>query len=295
MKRKIKISCLIIIVMLLVVCFNDNNNKSTKELSNTDVIEKVETTKKEDSVITNEAIDTISEPEIEPVTSECVQSDMYNTNNCVQNEFIIGWVNSASNVRILPDITADIIVTLPIGTQIKYCKANEYWSYVQYNNQIYYIYNELISDKEITVPNYKDYNTPYSKRMSFMPYQAITSKSSPQYKLQRIAYTGNYGIRQVNGRYCVAVGSAYTTIIGQYFDLVLDNGTVIPCILADCKADIHTDSTNRISADGSLAEFVVDKHSLDTMTQKMGDIIYCTPEWKGTIVKIRIYDFVEKF
>ena len=89
-------------------------------------------------------------------------------------------------------------------------------------------------------------------------YKCITSKSSDQYRLQQIAYTGMYGIRQVNGRFCVAVGSAYTTQIGQYIDLVLEDGAVIPCILADCKADIHTDTNNILTSDGSLAEFVVD-------------------------------------
>ena len=76
---------------------------------------------------------------------------------------------------------------------------------------------------------------------SYMPYTAITSKNSNQYKLQHTeAYTGEHGIRQVDGRYCIALGSYFGKEIGTYYDLVLENGTVIPCILADRKADIHT-------------------------------------------------------
>ena len=42
---------------------------------------------------------------------------------------------------------------------------------------------------------------------AYMSYTAITNTSSPQYKLQQQAYTGNYGIRMVDDRYCIAVGS----------------------------------------------------------------------------------------
>ena len=83
-----------------------------------------------------------------------------------------------------------------------------------------------------------------------MSYKCITSTSSPQYKLQKNkAYTGKYGIRQVDGRYCVAIGSHFTSKIGILFDLILENGIVIPCILSDQKADEDTDSRNIVTKD----------------------------------------------
>lgn len=138
-------------------------------------------------------------------------------------------------------------------------------------------------------------DVPYNRIKSFMSYRNITSKSSDQYKLQQMAYTGTYGIRQVNGRFCVAVGSAYTTQIGQYIDLVLEDGTIIPCILGDCKADEHTDSRNILTSDGSLAEFVVDVPSLSKTVRYTGDISTACDDWESIITRIIIYDKVEEF
>lgn len=138
-------------------------------------------------------------------------------------------------------------------------------------------------------------DVPYNRIKSYMSYKNITSRSSDQYKLQQMAYTGTYGIRQVNGRFCVAVGSAYTTQIGQYIDLVLEDGTIIPCILGDCKADEHTDSRNILTSDGSLAEFVVDVPSLSKTVRYTGDISTACDDWESMITRIIIYDKVEGF
>ena len=68
----------------------------------------------------------------------------------------------------------------------------------------------------------------------------ITLKSSKQYKFQHtVAYTGNYGIRMINGRYCAAIGTGYDISVGDYVDLVLQNGTIIPIIISDIKDREH--------------------------------------------------------
>jgi hypothetical protein len=125
-----------------------------------------------------------------------------------------------------------------------------------------------------------------------MPYTTITSTDTPQYYLQEnYAYTGKYGIRQVNGRYCVALGSYFTTEIGQLFDIVLENGTVIPCVLADQKDDKHTDQDNITTArNGCISEFVVETGCLSSKVRKNGSISYCTKSWNSPVVKIVIYD-----
>lgn len=127
---------------------------------------------------------------------------------------------------------------------------------------------------------------------SYMDYRTITAKNSYQYKLQdQFAYTGNYGIRMVEGRYCIAVGTYFTTDVGCYIDLILENGTIIPCILADVKADIHTDEMNIASLhNGCVSEFIVDTPSLHKIAKRNGSISYCCEEWKSHVAEIIVYE-----
>ena len=141
--------------------------------------------------------------------------------------------------------------------------------------------------------NYQEHSIPSNRGFkSYMSYKSITSKSSPQYKLQnQFAYTGQYGIRQVDGRFCVAIGTFTSARVGTYIDLVLENGTIIPCIVSDFKANIHTDSSNIITVhNGCVSEFLVDKNSLHATSKKMGDVSYCEDGWKSPVKSIRVYD-----
>lgn len=141
--------------------------------------------------------------------------------------------------------------------------------------------------------DYTTYSIPENTGFkSYMDYKYITSSNSFQYKLQTLyAYTGDYGIRMVDDRYCIAIGTYFGVNVGQYLDLILENGTVIPCVLSDIKADIHTDETNIVTLlNGCVSEFVIDTDYLDTTAKKMGDISYCMDEWKSTVVQIKIYN-----
>lgn len=145
--------------------------------------------------------------------------------------------------------------------------------------------------------DFVDLDAPTNQRMkSYMDYRAITAKTSRQYILQHtLAYTGDYGLRMVNGRYCVALGSYYTKTIGQYVDIELENGKIIHGILADQKSDAHTDAMNQIHSDGSVVEFVVDGTVFDPAVIKhTGDISYLNG-WDSKVVKIRVYDTIEDF
>lgn len=205
--------------------------------------------------------------------------------------FSTGWLKSNTNVRSYDGFSDDNILTvLPEYSQVEYEYFNDEWCVIEYNNSIAYVHRDLISDHEITSSTYY---APYNRIKSYMPYTAITSRSSAQWKLQQIAYTGTHGIRQVNGRYCIAVGSAYTSKIGQYIDLVLENGTVIPCILSDQKADKDTNSENTITEhDGSLVEFVVSSSNLSGSVRRMGDISYAQDDWNSMITQVIVYDEV---
>ena len=185
------------------------------------------------------------------------------------------WVSaSLLNVRKEPNKKSDVIDKLPYNTKVKAAVYNKHWMILKDGG---YISRDFISKKEI---DYLTYSMPYtSGYKSFMPYNLFSNKSN-QGKLQLSCYTGNYGIRQYDSRYCVALGSYFNVAIGQYFDLVLDNGTVIPCIMADQKADCDTDSENIVTvANGCATEFIVDFSSLYSAARRMGDISYCNENW----------------
>ena len=88
----------------------------------------------------------------------------------------------------------------------------------------------------------------------------------------------------------MALGSYFGCEIGDEFDLVLANGTIIPCIMSDEKADMHTDSNNIITKETNcLSEFVVDKSALDISAKRSGDISSVCQEWSSPVVQIRVY------
>ena len=191
------------------------------------------------------------------------------------------------NLRKKPNVKSKSIKRLFYGKKIKFIVINKKWSKIKVDNKVGYVQMKYITTKKIK--SKIDTSIPHYKLCSFMDYRCITNTSSRQYKLQKKAYTGSYGIRQVDGRYCIAVGSYYTEKIGTYIDLILKNGTVIPCILADCKANKDTDGKNQKTADGSLIEFVVDTPKLSKKVRIRGDVAYSTKAWNTKIVKIKIH------
>lgn len=139
--------------------------------------------------------------------------------------------------------------------------------------------------------NFIKYDTPNNDSFkSYMDYRTLSDKTSLQYDLQQQAYTDSLtGIRMVDNRYLIAVGSYYTTEIGVYLDVILENGTVIQCILGDVKNDKHTDSTNRQNPNGSVIEFIVDIDVINLIVKKQGDVSYAHEDFEGEIDYIYVY------
>ena len=210
-------------------------------------------------------------------------------NEPIIEEYYDGWTISNLNIRKEPSLESEILEVYSFNTLVKYSKYNEEWAKIKYNSKTAYISLDYISNEEL---NYKCYSVPLTSGFkSYMPYTAITNKSSPQYKLQQQCQTGLYGIRVKDGRYCVAIGTGFNADVGTYFDLILANETVIPCIVADIKSDNHTDSSRMVTKEsGCLTEFVVDSGSLNKMAKKMGDISYCSDKWDSRVEKVRVYD-----
>ena len=141
----------------------------------------------------------------------------------------------------------------------------------------------MLTDHEVAMPM-------TSGLKSYMSYTAITKESSPQYKLQQISYTGNFGIRMCNDRYVIAVGNGVEASVGTVVDLVLENGTIIPCIVGDLKANKDTDAANLVSLNGCCSEFIIDKSAIDSRYKRSGDVSDCINCWKSRVVKIIVYE-----
>lgn len=206
-------------------------------------------------------------------------------------EYTNVWTTINTDIKKEPNISSEIIGGYNWNVEIPVTYIDDNWAKIKGTE--HYIYRDSISESPVA---FADCDVPSNNGIkSYMDYKFITSKSSDQYKLQKaLGYTGEYGLRIVNGRYCIAVGSYYTTTIGQYLDIELENGKVINAILADCKADIHTDITNRINPNGSVIEFVVETEKLDHMARIMGDISYVNG-WDSKVTNIKVYDKVEDF
>lgn len=141
--------------------------------------------------------------------------------------------------------------------------------------------------------SYETYDAPKNSGFkSFMDYRTITNTDSKQYKLQQYyAETGEHGIRMADSRYIVAIGTYFTSDVGQYFDIILENDTVIPCILGDQKANVDTDSDNIITKhNGCMSEFIVDSDALNEDVKFYGDMSYCLKDWDSPIKTIKVYN-----
>ena len=80
--------------------------------------------------------------------------------------------------------------------------------------------------------------------------------------------------------------------MGNYVDLILENGEVIPCVVSDIKANKDTDSYNIMTnTNGCVSEFIVDIDNLDSEAKSTGSISSCKIEWDSKVVAIRLYEY----
>ena len=239
----------------------------------------------EDSLESND-ISSITKHIEEPVKESLEKEDPK-----VQQE---GWTTENLNVREQPNTDSSILDTLPFNTHIKYYEHNDEWAEIAYDNGQAYINRNYISDEEC---EFVMYDIPkYEGFKSWMSYKKITDTSSKQYKLQQIASTGYAGIRTVNNRFCVAIGTAFDASIGTYIDLILEDGFVIPCIVADIKNPKHTDTKNVFTTTGKTekticcTEFIVDPEKLNINAMETGNISDCNELWTECVRAIVVYD-----
>lgn len=179
------------------------------------------------------------------------------------------WAKTLVNVRERPDADSRAVGQLVESEAIRQLEVLENgWVRIRYNGEDAYVNGKYVTEKS---PSYREYDVPSERgrglAKSHMSWRAVTDTSSPQYRLLHSdgMGTGRYGIKTYNGRLCIAMGSYYGTEIGTKFDITLDNGTKLYCVLADQKADKDTNSTRQYhNCDGSVIEFVVETSEMPT-------------------------------
>lgn len=207
-------------------------------------------------------------------------------------QYHTGRTKAVVNVRSEASVESSILCTLLWNTNLEFRKYNSKWNKVVLNNgTVGYINKQYVTHKKATS---KVLGTVREHQKSYMDYRTVTARGTKAYRVSRtLAYTGAYGIRQIDGRYLCAVGTYYASEneVGKYVDLILANGTVIPCILGDTKANKDTDSSNRYTRhDHSVVEFIVDTGSLSSKVRRQGNLNYANSNWNSSIVDIRVYD-----
>ena len=136
----------------------------------------------------------------------------------------------------------------------------------------------ITTTKETLPLELESCNIPYGDTSfhSYMDYKCITNSNSQQYKLQQMCWTDSQGIRRQGDDVCVALGSYYGTNIGDRYLITTDTGNSYTAVLADCKADMHTDANNQYREAGygskNIVEFIVDSNCLSGEVLLSGNI-----------------------
>lgn len=146
----------------------------------------------------------------------------------------------------------------------------------------------------LSVPNINSSFKPY------MDYRTITDKNSDQYKfIQKWGWSDYEGFMRCDGErnlgiednyYLIALGSYYGTKIGTKYRLTLNTGRVFYGVLADCKADKHTNSTNQYGRNKDVVEFLVDTRRLNKSVRYHGTANVYMP-LNGSVVKVEKIEF----
>ncbi len=203
------------------------------------------------------------------------------------------YTTDITNVRTKPSRSAKVVCTTYWNEKVKVLDTEGKWCKVLYKGKERYIFKKYLSNKEA---KYKEHKSPSGNAFkSCEPAGCITDRLSlPQGRLkQSYRLDRKSGVYMVGDRYCVALGSYYTTKIGAKVDLVLSykgKRSVLKCILADQKANRDTIKNHRVHLDGSVAEFVVNSNAMPRYARyTMGDVSYAAKQFKGKIVQIRVY------
>lgn len=140
--------------------------------------------------------------------------------------------------------------------------------------------NEISSLKTQSSTDHRDFK-------SYMGYTAITNKASKQWMLQTQATTDEDGIRCIDGRPLVAVGTGWGLSVGDYATVTCANGNSFDVVIGDIKDDKHTLADNKTTAsNGCRCEFIVDMDNLNSSVKKRGSVAILQ-KYSGYVVDIK--------
>ena len=233
---------------------------------------------------TTYAADTTDTTETETSNVTTSTSDSVDTDDVQTANEKTGYIKDADGAIVYKKASksSSKIATLKFNKKVTYTKVNSKWVYVTSGSTEGYVLASDISKKKAKTKTVKIKSKGFK---SYMSYKAVGNTSSVQYKLQKLAKTGKYGIRTVNGRYCIAVGTGVGAEVGQYVDLVLKNGTVIECVVGDIKGSVKFKSSN-----GCVSEFIVSASKLKYAAKMSGDVSSVCDSWDSPVVKFVVYN-----
>jgi hypothetical protein len=166
----------------------------------------------------------------------------------------------------------------------------------RYNEYIYIEYEN--SDLEYNRPNrlpsktvliYEVMELPIETngaKKTLLRHNLIKRKTSDQYKLQQNAWTDDEGFRRYEEFYMIALGTYYVDYIGQRFDILFEDGSLIRAVIGDVKWDDGTDAKRQYHlCDLSIVEFIIDESVFDPILFIDGDCSSLIGE--GAVIEIR--------
>lgn len=133
---------------------------------------------------------------------------------------------------------------------------------------------------------------------TYMGWQCITARSSDQYKLIESAGMNfdEQGFGKIGDRYVVATTTTFGNV-GDFIDVVQEDGTVIKCIIGDIKSQGDANCNKWGHSNGvDVVEFVVDKSS---WYGSSNSVVKFHPEWNKNIDTIinkgNYFDLAQKY
>ena len=122
---------------------------------------------------------------------------------------------------------------------------------------------------------------------SYMPHTAITNKSSAQLQLQQRAYTDKNGLRCIDGKPIVAIGTGWGLSVGDSALITCDNGNSFKVVIGDIKDNAHTLSDNKTTlANNCRCEFIVDMSQLNPKIKSSGNVA-TLEQYSGYVTNIQ--------